>query len=202
MAKAFFLFTLLILPFQAYDLEGDYFGRTRATTQFIPPESDGSVKTISKKYFARPQRPAPYTFKRRRSSLTTSRIKDFLLKSDNSSYYYPTPHSVRHWFDLINKDVFNEEINFASKLIINKAKNLGWVEHKKRSNTCTLCLRQRYANFNQFLNVLGHEMVHMWQLTVARDTGDHNRMFYKWSSTFAKHGLCLQHRYEEDIPVL
>ena len=44
-----------------------------------------------------------------------------------------------------------------------------------------------------FLSVLGHEMVHMYQMEyVDGDSGLHNESFYQWKEKFTKHGLVLK----------
>ena len=46
--------------------------------------------------------------------------------------------------------------------------------------------------FQTFLEVMGHEMVHLWQYTQLSDsTCNHNTEFYKWKRVFGQNGLRL-----------
>lgn len=58
-----------------------------------------------------------------------------------------------------------------------------------------LYIKEFYPNKAFFVNVLAHEMIHIWQLKVNGDSGKHNRHFYSWRDTFEKHGLFLRRCY-------
>ena len=48
----------------------------------------------------------------------------------------------------------------------------------------------------QFLDILGHEMVHHYQITHQQKcSGNHNSYFFKWKKKFEQMGLDLKVRY-------
>ena len=51
----------------------------------------------------------------------------------------------------------------------------------------------KYKNKLEFLNTLAHEMVHLWQQTVMKDTGNHNKLFFSFRSKFKKINLHLSY---------
>ena len=56
-----------------------------------------------------------------------------------------------------------------------------------------IALVQNFSlGFNTFLEVLGHEMVHLWQYSILGDDNcNHNIDFYKWRRVFGANGLKL-----------
>lgn len=55
-----------------------------------------------------------------------------------------------------------------------------------------LYIRTHYENKRQFVEVLAHEMVHLWQIMVNGDTGNHNKHFYGWRDRFEMFNLNLR----------
>ena len=43
-------------------------------------------------------------------------------------------------------------------------------------------LKPRYKNKMEVLNTLTQEMLHLWQQTVKRDTGRHNKRFFSFKN--------------------
>ena len=51
----------------------------------------------------------------------------------------------------------------------------------------------KYKNKMEFLNTLAHEMVHLWQQTIKKDTGNHNKFFFSFRDKFKKLNLKLSY---------
>ena len=49
----------------------------------------------------------------------------------------------------------------------------------------------KYKNKLEFLNTISHEMVHLWQQTIMKDTGNHNKIFFSFKSKFKRLNLTL-----------
>ena len=49
----------------------------------------------------------------------------------------------------------------------------------------------KYKNKLEFLNTISHEMVHLWQQTIMKDTGNHNKIFFSFKSKFKRINLTL-----------
>ena len=52
-----------------------------------------------------------------------------------------------------------------------------YISYRKGTNKFVLEMMPKYKNKMEFLNTLSHEMVHLWQQTIKKDTGNHNNYF-------------------------
>ena len=48
-----------------------------------------------------------------------------------------------------------------------------------------------YRNKKEFVETLAHEMIHLWQMNIKGDTGNHNKLFYSFRPKLNKLGLDL-----------
>jgi len=48
-----------------------------------------------------------------------------------------------------------------------------------------------YHNKKEFVDTLGHEMVHLYQMANVGDTGNHNKLFYSFRPKLNEIGLDL-----------
>jgi len=102
------------------------------------------------------------------------------------------------WFDHINNEVFNGEVPYPHIVDIrNQKKTWGYVKQVDVGGTQVvgLFMLPTYPTLGAFLQILAHEMVHVWQLMVNGDTGNHNKHFYSWRETFKEHNLDLKRCY-------
>ena len=67
------------------------------------------------------------------------------------------------------------------------------ISYYKGTKFYVLELKPRYKNKMEFLNTLSHEMLHLWQQTVKRDTGRHNKLFFSFKNKFKKLNLTLSY---------
>lgn len=102
------------------------------------------------------------------------------------------------WFDHINNEVFNGEVPYPHIIDIRKQKKTwGYVKQVEVNGikVVGLFMNPTYPTLGAFLEILSHEMVHVWQLMVNGDTGNHNKHFYSWRETFKEHNLDLKRCY-------
>jgi len=102
------------------------------------------------------------------------------------------------WFDHINNEVFNGEVPYPHIVDIrNQKKTWGYVKQVDVGGTQVvgLFMLPTYPTLGAFLQILAHEMVHVWQLMVNGDTGNHNKHFYSWKEKFKEHNLDLKRCY-------
>ena len=71
-----------------------------------------------------------------------------------------------------------------------------WSSHcvgmeKKRSQQFHLEMQPTYRNKKEFVDTLGHEMVHLYQMVNVGDTGNHNKLFYSFRPKLNRIGLDL-----------
>ncbi len=102
------------------------------------------------------------------------------------------------WFDHINNEVFNGEVPYPHIVDIRRqSKTWGYVKQVEVNGVQVvgLFMQPTYPTLGAFLQILAHEMVHVWQLMVNGDTGNHNKHFYSWRETFQEHNLDLKRCY-------
>ena len=102
------------------------------------------------------------------------------------------------WFDHINNEVFNGVVPYPHIVDIRRqSKTWGYVKQVEVNGVQVvgLFMQPTYPTLGAFLQILAHEMVHVWQLMVNGDTGNHNKHFYSWRETFKEHNLDLKRCY-------
>ena len=59
-----------------------------------------------------------------------------------------------------------------------------------------MTFKPKFKNIKQFLDILGHEMVHHYQITHQQNnSGNHNSYFFRWKKKFERMGLDLKGTY-------
>jgi len=98
------------------------------------------------------------------------------------------------WFDILNNIIFSrrlidfryfhiQKMRDACGMVILGDKDEKWVD---------LYMLPKYKDFQTFIEVLAHEMVHAYQYWILKDnTCNHNQEFYRWRSKFRSCGLKL-----------
>ncbi len=110
------------------------------------------------------------------------------------------------WFDHINNEIFDGVVPYPHVVGIKRQKDTwGYVKEIEltvtKENVPTdmklvgLFMNPTYPSLGAFLQILAHEMVHVWQLMVNGDTGMHNKHFYSWREKFEEHNLTLKRCY-------
>ena len=102
------------------------------------------------------------------------------------------------WFDHINNEVFNGVVPYPHIVDIRRQRDTwGYVKQIEVNNikVVGLFMQPTYPTMGAFLQILAHEMIHVWQLMVIGDTGNHNKHFYSWRKKFKEHNLTLKRCY-------
>lgn len=113
--------------------------------------------------------------------------------------FKPEQHDVEKWFGYLNEKIFNDELPDFDEVVISRRRMIHaeCILHNVNANgdmTIHLNINNNFKDITQFICVLGHEMVHMFQYLNA-DTGNHNKMFFSFRDLFEQHGLVLTRRY-------
>ena len=126
---------------------------------------------------------------------------DRLAENFNKKFpYYPTLTDAELWFDILNNIIFKRKLPSFDSISIRRLRGaVGQVlfndqteKRKKKPRECHLELHYKMKSFDTFLQVLGHEMVHLWQYYALEDNScNHNIDFYKWRRVFGANGLKL-----------
>jgi len=109
--------------------------------------------------------------------------------------YLTNRRAIDLWFRYINRAVFNNELPNFDKIIIKKLlkRAMGQVcaYPDKDPKRFELEMLRKYNSKRDFIETLAHEMIHLYQFALKKDTGNHNSMFYSFRSRFKFIGLGL-----------
>ena len=67
------------------------------------------------------------------------------------------------------------------------------ISYYKGTSFFVLEMMPKYKNKIEFLNTLSHEMIHLWQQTIKKDSGSHNKLFFSFKPKFKKLNLTLSY---------
>ena len=125
-----------------------------------------------------------------------------ILKRDLSirKRYKTTYKDIKKYFTIINKSVFNNLLSPFNEILIKKiyrdeSKRYCWGQvichewKRKGTKQCWLEMLPEYRDKRDFVETLGHEMVHLYQMANIGDTGNHNKVFYSFRPKLNKIGL-------------
>jgi len=140
-----------------------------------------------------------YLKKKNKENIVIKTKKRILRETKFSEKKYITTYKdVKKYFKVFNKALFNGKLNPFNDVVIkniNQASGLCVGNYSFRKGTCffTLEVMPKYTNKKEFLNTLAHEMIHLWQQTIKKDTGNHNSLFFSYGSKFKRIGLKLSY---------
>ena len=132
-----------------------------------------------------------------------SQIKKILKRDLVSNRKYKTTYKdIKKYFNIINKSVFNNVLAPFNDIKIKKiykdetkkywnGKVTGWEWKRKGTQQYHLEMLPYYRNKKDFVDTLGHEMVHLYQMANVGDTGNHNKLFYSFRPKLNRIGLDL-----------
>ena len=125
------------------------------------------------------------------------KVKKRLKKELLSVRKYKTTYKdIKKYFRLINDNVFNGKLspfNDINIMHMNRKKYVAQVlilEWKRKgTNQFNLEMNKTYKNKKEFVDTLGHEMIHLYQMANLGDTGNHNDIFYSFRPKLNAIGL-------------
>jgi len=129
----------------------------------------------------------------------TNELRKKILKETKISKkkFITNYKDIKRYFKYFNNVLFKDELNFFNDIKIKKMNCSGQcvenISYYKGTKFYVLELKPRYKNKMEFLNTLSHEMLHLWQQTVKRDTGRHNKLFFSFKNKFKKLNLTLSY---------
>ena len=127
------------------------------------------------------------------------KIKKKLSKELSVKRKYKTTYSdINKYFKLINQAVFDNKLSPFNDIEIKdltRQKCVGQViilEWKRKgTRVYKLEMLPEYKDKKDFVDTLGHEMVHLYQMANLGDTGNHNKLFYSFGPKLNEIGLQL-----------
>ena len=129
----------------------------------------------------------------------TNKLREKILKETKipKKKFITNYKDIKRYFKYFNNFLFKDELNFFNDIKIKKMNCSGQcvenISYYKGTKFYVLELKPRYKNKMEFLNTLSHEMLHLWQQTVKRDTGRHNKLFFSFKNKFKKLNLTLSY---------
>ena len=130
-------------------------------------------------------------------------MKKVLKRELASNRKYKTTYKdIKKYFNVINKALFKnilQPFNDIQIKNINKDETkkfcygqvTTWVWERKGTQQFWLEMLPSYRNKKEFVETLAHEMIHLWQMNIKGDTGNHNKIFYSFRPKLNKLGLDL-----------
>ena len=123
-----------------------------------------------------------------------------LLKREVSikSEYTTTYKDIKKYFNMLNDAVFDGKLSPFNEIIIKQIRDrkkycYGLVEilewKRKGTRVYRLQMQPQYKSKKDFVDTLGHEMVHLYQMANLGDTGNHNKLFYSFGPKLNEIGL-------------
>ena len=129
------------------------------------------------------------------------RIKKILKRELASRKKYKTTYKdIKKYFEIINKAVFDNVLSPFNEILIKKIRDpkikcmgqvVVWEWKRKGTRVFHLEMLPEYYDKREFVDTLGHEMVHLYQMANVGDTGNHNKLFYSFRSKLNAIGLDL-----------
>ena len=131
------------------------------------------------------------------------RVKKVLKRELASNRKYKTTYKdVKKYFKVLNKALFKNILQPFNDIQIKKiykdeSKKFGygqvttWVWERKGTQQFWLEMLPTYRNKKEFVETLAHEMIHLWQMNIKGDTGNHNKIFYSFRPKLNRLGLDL-----------
>ncbi|MBL6841136.1 MAG: SprT-like family protein [Pelagibacterales bacterium] len=132
------------------------------------------------------------------------KVKLILKKELSKSIKYKTTYKdIDKYFKMINTVVFKDKLSPFNDIKIkriNKDKSnnkptwgqvVVWEWKRKGTRVFHLEMLPEYPTKKDFVDTLGHEMVHLYQMANLGDTGNHNKLFYSYKPKLNEIGLTL-----------
>ena len=101
-------------------------------------------------------------------------------------------------YKILNREIFNNRLKKPYILARRMHGALGLFEFNPYAtkHCYRITLHNKFKNFQEFVEILGHEMVHYYQkLILKQNSAKHNKEFYSFKRKFKKIGLNLKRVY-------
>lgn len=114
------------------------------------------------------------------------------------SQYKTTYKDIKKYFKIINESIFENKLSPFNQIEIKEIRDrkkycYGYVEvlewQRKGTRVYRLQMQPYYKTKKDFVDTLGHEMVHLYQMANLGDTGNHNKLFYSFEPKLKQIGL-------------
>ena len=128
---------------------------------------------------------------------TYKRLATILRDVDYKKTYKPTKINAEMFFNILNYAIFNGKLSSIDRFIIRRIRDaFAYYEYDEETDIAQMTFKPKFKNIKLFLDILGHEMVHHYQITHQQNNnGNHNSDFFRWKKKFERMGLDLKGTY-------
>lgn len=129
-----------------------------------------------------------------------SKLEKLKTTPHNGERFKPTHDDVVKWFRILNREMFNSSLKTIPEIDIRIRRGnhayFCWTIDTKNPEYIypKLCMNKHYDTKKNFVEVLAHEMIHLYQVMYNNPPG-HGPNFHEWKETFNKKGLRLLEAY-------
>ena len=112
--------------------------------------------------------------------------------------FKPRAIKIPSVYKILNREIFNNQLKNPKIIIRRMHGALGLFEFNPYATKYCyrITIHNKFKNFQEFVEILGHEMVHYYQKLVLKQTSaKHNKQFYSFRKKFKKLGLNLKRIY-------
>ncbi len=114
--------------------------------------------------------------------------------------YKTTYTDIKYYFNIINEVVFDNLLSPFNDIKIKQIRDrvkpcwgqvVIWEWKRKGARQYHLEMLPFYPSKKDFVDTLGHEMIHLYQMANIGDTGNHNETFYSFRNPMKQIGLSI-----------
>ena len=112
--------------------------------------------------------------------------------------FKPRAIKIPSVYKILNREIFNNQLKNPKIIIRRMHGALGLFEFNPYATKYCyrITIHNNFKNFQEFVEILGHEMVHYYQkLVLKQNSAKHNKQFYSFRKKFKKLGLNLKRIY-------
>jgi len=115
-----------------------------------------------------------------------------LVKESKPGPYEPSIGEVVFWYDNFNELIFENELPKLTGIQFCKSKEY-WAEtfcrrYMDNKLRAEIKLSYNFKSFKDFLEIMAHEMVHIWEFENFSVMG-HGERFFSWAPKLKRYGL-------------
>ena len=128
----------------------------------------------------------------------TKSLATLIQNYGNDRIFKPRANKIPTVYKILNREVFNNRLKkpFIGIRRIHGALGLFEFNPYATKYCYKITLHNKFKNFQEFVEILGHEMVHYYQkLVLKQNSAKHNKEFYSFKKKFKKIGLELKRIY-------
>ena len=128
----------------------------------------------------------------------TKSLATLIQNYGNDRVFKPSANKIPTVYKILNREVFNNRLKKPLIIIRRIHGALGLFEFNPYATKYCykITLHNKFRNFQEFVEILGHEMVHYYQkLVLKQNSAKHNKEFYSFKKKFKKIGLELKRIY-------